>query len=156
MTTPHEAALKVPQAGEAAPKFSGPVYPEGNIALDDFAGKKNVILAFYPKDMTPGCTKEMCDFSTSLPQFDDADTQVIGVSCDSVDSHRKFAEQFDLNQLLLSDETGEISRSFGAIREGARMANRLLFVIDKQGVIRHVVEGMPNNAELLTVVRALK
>lgn len=156
MTTPHEAALKVPQVGEAAPKFKAPSYPSGTISLDDFTGKKNVILAFYPKDMTPGCTKEMCDFSTDLSKFSDANTQVLGISCDSIKNHEEFARQYDLQQPLIADEDATIARAYGTIREGGRMANRVLFVIDKQGIVKHVSEGMPSNAELIAIVEGLR
>jgi peroxiredoxin Q/BCP len=155
MTTPREAALKVPQAGEEAPKFKAQAYPSGEHSLDDFAGKKNVILAFYPKDMTPGCTKEMCDFSADLAKFDDAQTQVFGVSCDTLKNHEEFAKKYSLTVTLLADEDATVAKAYGAVREGARMANRVLFVIDKNGVVQHVFEGMPNNAELLAVVEQL-
>jgi peroxiredoxin Q/BCP len=155
MTTPHEAALTVPQVGEAAPDFKAPSYPAGTIALADFKGKKNVLLCFYPKDMTPGCTKEMCDFSDDLSKFNNANTQVLGISCDSVGNHEKFAAEYGLTVPLLADEDGSIAHAYGAIREGGRMANRILFVIDKQGVVQHVAEGMPNNAELLAIVERL-
>ncbi len=155
MTTPREEVLKVPQAGEEAPKFKAHAYPSGECSLEEFHGKKNVILAFYPKDMTPGCTKEMCDFSADLSKFNDAQTQVFGVSCDTVKSHEEFAKKYDLSVPLLADEDAALAKAYGAIRDGARMANRLLFVIDKNGVVQHVFEGMPNNAELLSVVQQL-
>ena len=156
MTTPYEEALKVPQVGEAAPKFQAQAYPSGTISLDDFAGKKNVILAFYPKDMTPGCTKEMCDFSEDISRFNDAETQVLGISCDSVGNHEKFTQEYDLNVPLLADEDTTIAKAYGAVREGGRMANRILFVIDKTGTVRHVHEGMPDNNALLSVLSGLK
>ncbi|HEY9867925.1 MAG TPA: peroxiredoxin [Candidatus Obscuribacterales bacterium] len=155
MTTPYEAPIKMPQVGEPAPKFKLPAYPSGTISLDDYAGKKNVILAFYPKDDTPGCTKEMCSFSEDLSHFEAAGTQVLGISCDSVSSHQSFAGKFSLKQPLLSDGEGTVARAYGVVREGRAMANRVLFVIDKSGIIRHVVEGMPENADLLELVKKL-
>ncbi len=156
MTTPREAALKVPQVGEQAPKIKAQAYPSGTISLDEFIGKKNVILAFYPKDMTPGCTREMCSFSADSKEFNNADTQVLGVSCDSVASHEEFSRKHALTIPLIADQDTAIARAYGVLREGSDMASRVLFVIDKKGIVRHVFEGMPNNAELLEVVRGLK
>ncbi len=156
MTTPYEATLKVPQPGEAAPKFMAPSWPAGTISLDDFIGHKNVILAFYPKDMTPGCTKEMCNFSCDLAHFSNVDTQVIGISCDRIKSHEEFTKQFDLKIPLIADEDAAICKSYGVTREGALLANRVTFIIDKQGIVQEVIEGMPNNAELLSLIQQLK
>ena len=155
MTTPNEAAVKMPAPGDAAPKFKLSAHPSGTISLDDFIGKKNVILAFYPKDDTPGCTKEMCAFSEDLSAFEKADTQVLGISCDDPDSHGKFAGKYGLKQPLLADVEGKVGAAYGTLREGRNMANRVLFVIDKAGVVRHVVEGMPTNAELIALVGSL-
>jgi peroxiredoxin Q/BCP len=155
MTSP-ETTVRRPEVGEPAPKFSLPAFPSGNISLDDYAGKKNVILAFYPKDDTPGCTKEMCSFSEDLSQFESSDTQVLGISCDDVQSHEKFAQKYSLKQPLLADVGGKTGQAYGTVQLGGGNAKRTLFVIDKQGVVRHVFEGMPTNAELLNVVRDLK
>jgi thioredoxin-dependent peroxiredoxin len=156
MTTPYEATVKEPEIGEPAPKFSLPAYPEGTISLDDFRGQKNVILAFYPKDDTPGCTREMCSFTEDLSNFESADTAVLGISCDSVKSHEAFAGKYSLKQPLLADEGGQVGRLYGTVRQGSATASRTLFVIDKNGTVQHVFHGMPTNAELLAVVRDLK
>lgn len=155
MTTPYETAARMPEPGQAAPRFSLNACPEGTVSLDEFIGKKNIILAFYPKDDTPGCTKEMCSFSEDLAEFQRADTEVFGVSCDSLESHERFSAKYKLKLRLLSDADGAVGRSYGVVREGRAMANRVLFVIDKQGVVRHVLEGMPTNAELVKVVSEL-
>lgn len=97
MTSPTEAST-MPVAGEKAPEFKVAAHPEGEVSLSDFRGKKNVILAFYPKDNTPGCTKEMCAFSEDYSKFESADTVVFGVSSDSLASHDKFAKQFGLSR----------------------------------------------------------
>src|SRR5437016_4902335 len=78
MSIPYEAQVKRPEVGQPAPKFRLPAYPSGTIGLDDYLGKKNVILAFYPMDDTPGCTKEMCAFSQDILHFQDSSTQVLG------------------------------------------------------------------------------
>lgn len=154
MTSPQSTVAL--QVGDTAPKFSLPSHPAGTIALDNYIGKKNVILAFYPKDDTPGCTKEMCSFSDDLEKFSNADTQVLGISTDDAGSHAKFAEKHKLTLPLLVDESKSVGRAYGTVREDKATAERVLFVIDKQGIIRHIHQGMPSNEELLNVVRNLK
>ncbi|MBI4532679.1 MAG: peroxiredoxin [Candidatus Melainabacteria bacterium] len=145
----------MPQVGEPAPKFTLPAYPAGPISLDDYAGKKNVILAFYPKDNTPGCTKEMCTFSSMRSCFQDLSTQVLGISCDSLESHQDFASKFDLEQPLLSDGEAVVGKLYGVLGQGRSMPNRVLFVIDKLGIVQHVIEGMPDNKKLLDLLKQL-
>jgi len=155
MTTPHETVTQ-PQVGQSAPTFKLPAHPAGTISLDDYLGKQNIILAFYPMDDTPGCTKEMCAFSSDLTDFEKLDTAVLGISCDSLESHKNFAGKFSLKQPLLSDQDGKVGRLYGTVREGKSTANRVLFVIDKKGIVRHIFEGMPTNAELIKVVEGLR
>lgn len=156
MTAHQETIAKIPKEGDPAPKFSLPAHPSGKISLDDYIGKKNVILAFYPKDDTPGCTKEMCSFNDDLTKFTSANTQVLGISVDGLDSHNQFAGKFNLKQPLLSDENGEVSKRYGTNREGKATSSRMLFVIDKKGIIHKIIEGMPDNSELLKIVQQLK
>lgn len=155
MTSPTETS-QLPVPGSQAPKFKVGSYPSGEVSLDEFLGKKNVILAFYPKDNTPGCTKEMCAFSEDYSKFESADTVVFGVSSDNMDSHDKFAKQYNLKQRLLADINGEVGKLYGTIGEGKTNSNRVLFVIDKQGVIQDVIQGMPDNAKLLETLAKLK
>jgi peroxiredoxin Q/BCP len=156
MTTPHETATRVPQEGDTAPKFKLQAYPSGMVSLDDYIGKKNVILAFYPKDDTPGCTKEMCSMSDDLSKFKDANTEILGISCDNLNSHEKFAGKYSLKQHLLADVGGEVGKLYGTVQDGKATANRVLFVIDKSGTIKHIIQGMPDNNQLLSLVQALK
>jgi thioredoxin-dependent peroxiredoxin len=153
MSTQQATHLKV---GDKAPNFSLPCHPSGTVSLDSFHGKKNVILAFYPKDDTPGCTKEMCAFSEDLGKFNSADTEVLGISVDDSASHGAFAAKHKLHQRLLCDTDHKVSKAYGAIKPDKHNAERILFVIDKQGVIRHIHEGMPTNDELLAVVHKLR
>jgi peroxiredoxin Q/BCP len=143
------------KVGDKAPKFKLHAYPSGQVALDDFAGKKNVILAFYPKDDTPGCTKEMCAFSDDLSKFSAAGTEVLGISVDDLGSHGQFAGKHKLNQRLLADPDKQVSTAYGALKPDKAYTDRILFVIDKQGTIRHIHEGMPTNSELLDMVKSL-
>jgi peroxiredoxin Q/BCP len=155
MTSPSNTTTALKE-GDKAPEFTLPAFPQGNVSLSDFNGKKNVILAFYPKDDTPGCTKEMCSFSEDLSKFEDANTVVFGVSCDHVESHEKFAGKYSLKQTLLADKNGEIGRKFGTMLEGKSNSARMLFVIDKHGIVKKIVNGMPGNEELLAFVKELK
>lgn len=154
MTTPHQSMVSL-RVGDKAPNFSLPSHPAGTVSLNDFIGHKNVILAFYPKDDTPGCTKEMCAFSNDLEKFNTANTQVLGISCDNADSHGRFAEKHKLTLPLLADSNREVGRAYGTVRDTGGNAERVLFVIDKTGIIRHIHTGMPNNAELLSVVEKI-
>lgn len=156
MTSMQDTVTSVPKEGDTAPKFKLPAHPSGMISLDDFLGKKNVVLAFYPKDDTPGCTKEMCAFSNDLSHFEEAGTQVLGISCDSVQSHEKFSGKFTLKQPLLADVDGRVGKAYGTVTPGKTTASRKLFVIDKKGVIKHIYEGMPDNETLLSFVKSLK
>ena len=142
-------------AGETAPDFTLKYHQAGKVgevSLKDYRGKKNVILAFYPKDDTPGCTKEMCAFSEDISQFAEAQTELLGISCDNLERHEKFSGKYNLKQILLADEGGNVGRAYGTVQEGRANASRVLFIIDKAGVVRHVIEGMPKNDELLSLV----
>lgn len=143
------------KVGDSAPSFDLPTYPTGRAVLADFAGKKNVILAFYPKDDTPGCTREMCAFSTDNTKFADSETVVFGISCDDTESHAAFAKKYNLVQTLLADADGSVGRAYGTVTGSGGFADRVLFVIDKKGIIRHIHKGMPDNAALLEMVRGL-
>ncbi len=155
MTSPEET-LVVLKVGELAPDFSAELHPPGKITLFEYRGKKNVILAFYPKDDTPGCTAEMCAFTTDLASFESQDTTVFGVSCDNTESHERFALKHNLSVALIADLDGSVGRLYGALREGHRTANRKLFLIDKTGKIRHIHDGMPENSKLIELLKNLK
>jgi thioredoxin-dependent peroxiredoxin len=154
MTSPKEA-IALPRVGEKAPEFTCESYPEGKISLSDYRGKKNVVLAFYPKDDTPGCTKEMCAFTEDYSKFESADTVVFGISTDSVKSHEGFAAKFSLKQHLLADHTHEVGRKYGVVSEDKTTASRALFLIDKNGIVQYVHEGMPENAKVLEAIAKL-
>ena len=130
--------------GSRAPAFDLPAYPEGNIKLSQYKGRKNVVLYFYPRDNTPGCTTEACGFRDSIAQFNTADTIVLGVSTDSVDSHRKFTEKFQLPFPLLSDESHETADKYGVWVEKSNYGKKYMglqratFLIDKSGKIAAV------------------
>jgi len=124
--------------GSKAPDFTLPSQSGEMMSLKDFLGEKVVILYFYPKDDTPGCTKEACAFRDEHEEFGKLDAEVIGVSSDSVESHRRFAEKHDLSFTLLSDEGGKVRKLYGVPKTFGIFPGRVTYVIDEKGVIRHV------------------
>jgi thioredoxin-dependent peroxiredoxin len=129
------------RVGDKAPEFSGKDASGAPLALSSFAGQKNVVLYFYPRDFTPGCTKEACSFRDAWDELSGKDTVIIGVSRDDDASHREFASKHRLPFPLLADESGEISRSYGVLgglRGLLGMPKRVTYVIDKHGIVRGV------------------
>jgi peroxiredoxin Q/BCP len=147
------------KVGDQAPDFSLPSNRGRNVSLADFRGKKAVVLFFYPKDGTPGCTAEACDFRDSHARFIDAGAEVIGVSEDSVSSHERFAQKHDLPMTLLSDEGGKLRALYGVKTTLGFIKGRVTFVIDRQGIVRHVYESQlqfgKHVTEALEIVRAI-
>jgi thioredoxin-dependent peroxiredoxin len=108
------------------------------VSLSDFIGNKPVVLYFYPKDDTPGCTKEACTFRDEYEGFRKLDAEVIGISSDSVESHRSFATRHHLPFTLLSDERGKVRKLYGASNTFGLFPGRVTYVLDQEGVVRHV------------------
>jgi len=130
-------ATKV-SVGDVAPDFSLPDQAGTPVRLGDLVGQKTVVLYFYPKDETPGCTIEARAFRDSYEQFSAQDAQVVGVSSDSVRSHRRFAQRHHLPFLLLSDADGAVRRLYGVAKTLGLLPGRVTYVIDRTGVVRHV------------------
>ena len=151
MTTQTE--LKI---GQDAPDFKLKAYPNGEYSISQFKGKKNIILAFYPKDDTPGCTTENCAFRDDLLKFEEASTQIFGISCDDVKSHEAFAKKFNFTHPLLADVGGEAAKKYGTYQEAKGYPSRKLFIIDKNSKVQKIVDGVPSNSELLDFVKKLK
>ena len=129
--------------GDIAPDFTLPTDNNENIALHSLRGKK-VILYFYPKDNTPGCTKEACDFRDALPDFITKDIVILGISKDSPARHRSFKEKYRLPFTLLSDEQGNVCEAYNIINKKSLFGKTFLgiqrstFLIDEQGIIQGI------------------
>ncbi|HJQ29628.1 MAG TPA: peroxiredoxin [Rubrobacter sp.] len=121
-----------------APLFTLPSQAGEMVSLEDFLGRKPVVLYFYPKDDTPGCKREACAFRDDYEQFGGLDAEVVGISSDSVESHRRFAENHGLPFTLLSDEGGKVRRLYGVRNTLGLLPGRVTYVIDREGVVRHV------------------
>ena len=124
--------------GSVAPGFTLPSQAGEMVSLKDFFGRKPIVLFFYPKDDSPGCTREVCVFRDNFQEFRNLDAEVIGVSSDSTESHRNFAVKHDLSFPLLSDEKGNIRRLYGVPKTFGLFPGRVTYVIDREGVVRHV------------------
>ena len=122
--------------GERAPDFALPDANGDLVRLADFQGRP-VVLYFYPRDDTPGCTKEACSFRDQYEDFQDAGAAVIGVSSDSSESHRRFAERHRLPFTLLSDADGKLRELYRVPSTLGLIPGRVTFVIDAQGIVRH-------------------
>ena len=134
-------APAVPKAGDKAPLFTGQDQDAKTVKLKSFIGKKIVLLYFYPKDNTPGCTKEACGFRDRLSGLQTNNVEVIGVSFDTAESHKKFIADYSLNFRLLADPDGKIVDAYGVQVVGRKMARRVSFLIGLDGMIVHVTDS---------------
>ena len=130
--------------GDKAPDFSLPSQTGETITLSSFFGKQPVVVYFYPKDDTPGCTLEACGFRDSYEAFQTAGAIVIGISADSVDSHKKFAEKHRLPFLLVSDVKNQARKAFGVPNELLVLPGRVTYILDRDGIVRHTFSSMLN------------
>jgi thioredoxin-dependent peroxiredoxin len=138
------------QVNDHAPDISLPDQSGKTVSLGDFRGKKVVVLYFYPKDDTPVCTTEACTFRDSFDAFKDLGAEVIGVSSDSVDSHKKFAEKHHLQFHLLADTSNMARKAFGVPTTMKILPGRVTYVIDKEGVIRYLFNSMSDGPKHVT------
>jgi peroxiredoxin Q/BCP len=147
------------QIGDKAPDFSLPSQTGETVTLSSFVGKQPVVVYFYPKDDTPGCTMEACGFRDSYGEFTAAGAVVIGISSDSVESHQRFGTKHNLPFLLVSDAKNEARKAFGVANELFVLPGRVTYVIDRDGVVRHMFNSMLNAKghveEALKTVRAI-
>ena len=145
--------------GDKAPDFKLRDQNGRSVSLADYRGQKAVVLYFYPKDETPGCTKEACSFRDSYEDFVKAGAEVIGVSGDSVGKHQAFAEHHRLPFTLLADEGNALRKAYGVPATLWILPGRVTYVIDRQGVVQHVfdsqLQATKHIDEALVVIRRL-
>jgi len=131
----------------------------GNLfQLDQVLGKKNLVIYFYPKDDTPGCTAEACSFRDQFEVFEEADAMIIGISGQSVESHLKFAKKYDLNFTLLSDKGNEVRKLFGVPSSlFGTIPGRVTYIVNKEGKIVFVFDSLKDAQKHVTeALRILK
>ena len=148
------------QVGDKAPDFILPSQSGEQVRLQDRLGERVVVLYFYPKDNTSGCTAEACAFRDSHEVFTEAGAEVIGISSDSAERHAAFAGKHNLPFTLLSDQGGRVRRQYGVPAVLGLLPGRVTYVIDRQGTVRHVFNSMINInqhvGDALEVVRQLQ
>jgi peroxiredoxin Q/BCP len=148
------------KVGDKAPDFELPAGNGEKVKLGDYLGKKIVVLYFYPKDFSPGCSKEACAFRDSYELFKDAGAEVIGVSSDTQESHGEFILKFGLPFKLLSDEGGMVRSLYGVHSSLGMIPGRVTYVIDKVGIVRYIFNSQINAEkhmqESLRIVRSLQ
>ncbi len=143
--------------GEKAPDFTLPSQMGDNVTLSEYFGKNNVVLYFYPKDESIGCTKEACKFRDNYDVFTSLGAEVLGVSSQTVESHKSFASHHGLPFILLSDEKNDVRKRYG-VSLGI-WPGRVTFIIDKKGIVRHIFNSQfqpeKHIDEALAVLRKL-
>jgi peroxiredoxin Q/BCP len=150
--------ITVIEEGKKAPDFKLPDDKGNEVSLSSFKGKK-VVLYFYPKDNTPGCTKEACGFRDSFPEFENVNAVILGVSGDSVASHQKFKNKHELPFTLLSDENKEIIEKYGVLKEKSMFGKtfmgieRTTVVIDENGNVQKIFPKVKVNGHVEEVLQ---
>ena len=147
---------------QSAPSFSSPNQDNQTVSLSDYLGKKNVVLYFYPKDDTPGCTIEANDFTKFVKEFEALDTVVIGVSKDSCESHQAFISKYGLNVQLLADTSGELCESYGVWQEKEKQGVKKMgivrstFIINKDGNLQEAMYGVSAEGHAQDILQKVK
>jgi len=147
--------------GSIAPNFSLPIDETQTLSLEALRGK-HVVLYFYPKDDTPGCTREACDFRDALPSFDAKDVEVVGISPDGVDAHAKFKAKYELPFKLAADQDKSVCQLYGVWKEknmyGKKTmgVERTTFLIDREGTITHIWPKVKVEGHVDAILQALK
>ncbi len=146
--------------GDKAPDFTLPSQLGDVVTLSEYFGKKNVVLYFYPQDESRGCTKEACSFRDNYDVFTTLGAEVLGVSSQSVESHKSFATHHGLPFVLLSDEKNEVRKLYGVPSTMGIIPGRVTFIIDKKGLVRHIFSSQfqpeKHIEEALEVLRRLE
>ena len=143
------------QTGRPAPDFTAPVTSGEVVHLSNYRGRK-VVLYFYPKDDTPGCTVEACGLRDHYNEIRKLGAEVLGVSIDEVDSHRRFTEKFSIPFPLVADIDAKITEAYGVYNEKWKQARRVTFLIDEQGNIARIFDPVKPDVHPKEVLDALK
>lgn len=152
------AAAAVPPVGQPAPAFEARNQHGATVRLADFKGKSHVVLYFYPKNDTPGCTAQACSLRDGHQELLAAGATVLGVSSDDEKSHAAFAQKYNLPFSLLADPDRKLIEAYGVKMTALPMAKRWTFIIDKQGILRHVVSDAKtarHDQQVLELLRKL-
>jgi peroxiredoxin Q/BCP len=148
------------RAGDKAPDFTLPTQDGTSVRLADLLGKGPIVLYFYPKDDTPGCTAEACSFRDAYEDFKEAGAEVVGVSSDSASKHKAFADKHRLPFLLVADEDGVVRKRYGVKSTLGLFPGRVTYVIDREGTVRHVfssqLQATKHVTEALEALKAQK
>jgi peroxiredoxin Q/BCP len=162
LVTESETSIHLPEVGQQAPSFTLASTEDRDVSLADFKGKQAVVLYFYPKDDTPGCTKEACSFRDLRAIFNENGAEILGVSTDSVKSHKKFREKFHLTFPLLADTDHAVADEYGVWQQRKFMGReymgvaRTTFVIGTDGTIKAVFPNVKVEGHADEVLAALK
>lgn len=151
----HAQTSTMPKVGDKAPLISGKDQDGKTWKLEKRIGKKAVVLYFYPKDDTPGCTKEACGFRDRMEELSKQGVEVVGVSFDSAESHRQFIAKHKLNFTLLADTDGRIAEAYGVRVPGRNFARRVSFLIGPDGKIAHVTDSPQAETHLNEMMEAV-
>jgi thioredoxin-dependent peroxiredoxin len=147
------------EVGSPAPEFRLQRSDGKFVTLEEFSGKKNLVVYFYPKDFSRGCTAEACGFRDSYEEFKNLGAEVIGISGDSQQSHDGFARDHRLPFILLTDADGAVRRAYGVKKSLGLLPGRVSFIIDKRGIVRHIFSSQARPTahvgEALAVLRTL-
>ncbi len=153
---------KLPQVGQPAPDFKLASTDDKDVSLADFKGKQSVVLYFYPRDDTPGCTAEACSFRDLRSMFNEHGAEILGVSADTVKSHKKFQQKFHLTFPLLADTDHAVADQYGVWQQKKFMGReymgiaRTTFVVDRHGTIKAVFPNVKVEGHADRVLEALK
>jgi peroxiredoxin Q/BCP len=153
--------MKKTEVGSVVPQFTLPDQDGNLFSVNSVIGKKTLVIYFYPKDDSPGCTKEACSFRDSFEVFNEADAMIIGISGQSVESHKKFAEKYRLSFTLLSDEGDKVRKLFGVpVNFLGLVPGRVTYIVDKSGKVIYIfdsqVQATKHVDEALRILKELK
>lgn len=155
--SPHKTIKNKIKVGDKATNFVLPSHSGDIISLRDFLVSKDVVLFFYPKDNSPGCTAQACEFRDNYEEFNRIDAEVIGITSDHMESHKRFSSSYGLPFALLSDQGGKVRKLYGVSKTLGLIPGRITYVIDKKGTVRHVFSSQFNPTKHVEeALRALK